>query len=76
MHCYSMHPWLLTHVQSQPVQNQKRDKISEKAGFLVENRDILKNSMKTIKIFKLRDKLVHKNIVKKAGQSEEKAGQQ
>ena len=27
----------------QPVQNQKQDKISEKAGFLVQNRDILKN---------------------------------
>ena len=32
--------------------------------------------MKTVKIIKLRGKLVHKNTVKKAGQREEKAGQQ
>ena len=32
--------------------------------------------MKIVKIIKLRGKLVHKNAVKKAGQSEEKAGQQ
>ena len=32
--------------------------------------------MKTVKIIKLRGKLVHKNTVHKVGQSEEKAGQQ